>query len=301
MSGTSEKPWWDQSWVPSSWPVADGFVLCSPQLAQQMLDSSPGNRPLRCDDVQHYRAAMSNGTWEPLVDMIVFDEQCRLQEGHHRLTAIAEGDRVVPIAVRQAPRERVAPLIDTGRKRTVGDTLSSGFVDGRAWKNGKDLASISSAWVRYEAKHMYSSHVHVDYHKVVEMVTRYPAIAEVADHKASYTNPQMRQAPYLFVLAAALTVDRKKGLEFMEGVKDGVDLQSGDARLALRDGWIRTKVKGGAAYPLQINYAIRAWNAFYVGENLSLLRWSPKKNSPNVMRGLETPVWALPVKLKKVA
>jgi hypothetical protein len=101
----------------------------SPTQAEQWLTLSKGNRRLNDDYVLALALAMDRGTgvpggWFPEASEIVFDEEGRLIDGHHRLSAVTTLTKNVMMAVKRNVPLEARNVIDTGRTRNMADLLT---------------------------------------------------------------------------------------------------------------------------------------------------------------------------------
>lgn len=110
-----------QSDVPENLSVE--WLHITPELAQEMLNTSPGNRSIRKSWVQTIAREMTHGRWEPGASVLIVDDTGALIEGHHRLTAcVAEQVSFSTLVVRGVKR-KVRDVVDTGIARKARDIL----------------------------------------------------------------------------------------------------------------------------------------------------------------------------------
>lgn len=125
------------------------FMRVTPEMAEFYLKKSagnfrfPGKRMFDNNVVDRYAADMVTGNWRLSPQGIVFDENDRLIDGHHRLKAIIKSGITILMAVTTgAPAESVK-VIDTGVKRNPHIVLE--YTDGinkvaaskRGWSTAK--------------------------------------------------------------------------------------------------------------------------------------------------------------------
>lgn len=116
-------------------------ILITPEIARDMLKSSPGNRTLRKHRVEALKDAMLRGEFFENGDTICLYEDKSLQDGHHRLTACVESGVSFYALVVTGISKPAALTKDTGSPRTNRDILTfreelkpeeAGIVDGMA-------------------------------------------------------------------------------------------------------------------------------------------------------------------------
>ena len=100
-------------------------MLMTPEVAAAWLeDFNTHNRPLR---EAHWRALAQDireGRWKFTHQGIAIDEHLVLLDGQHRLRAIQEGGKAVPIQITWNLAADTFSVIDTGRRRTAVDASS---------------------------------------------------------------------------------------------------------------------------------------------------------------------------------
>lgn len=119
--------------------------IITPELAQEYLGTSLGNRKIRQKDVDAIARNILAGTFLVTHQGIAFDETGHLLDGHHRLLAVVKANVPIQIDVaRGVPRESVV-VIDTMNVRTFSDALyynSDIFEDDPALRNKAIHATI---------------------------------------------------------------------------------------------------------------------------------------------------------------
>ena len=122
--------------------------LITPQKAKIYLARSKGNRALSPVKINQYRKAIEDGTFVVSHQGIAFDQEGKLVDGHHRLSAIVETAKSVTVLVTRGLPHEVLATIDTGRPRGFGDHLkmySSGVTE------TKTLAALLKSVLSIEA------------------------------------------------------------------------------------------------------------------------------------------------------
>jgi hypothetical protein len=104
--------------VPAAFPE-----WVTPEMAKEMLSTSPGNRKTREWWVSLLAGALMREEWRVTSQGIGFDVTGSLRDGHHRLKAcVASGVPFMTIVVLGLPVD-CYEVIDTGISRTYGDRL----------------------------------------------------------------------------------------------------------------------------------------------------------------------------------
>jgi hypothetical protein len=95
----------------------------TPAMAEAMLATSVGNRPLRHGWVRELDDAMRRGEWKLTHQGVAFDTNGHLRDGHHRLTAIVKSGRPAAVWVVLGVDAAAVDAMDRGRGRTVSDAM----------------------------------------------------------------------------------------------------------------------------------------------------------------------------------
>jgi len=119
-------------------------VAIGPVIAKAMLDTSPGNRGVSQATVLEYAEAMRRGEWHQNGNVLKFDTEGRLRDGHHRLNAVILSGRTVVMDVALGIAESALYSIDCGRVRRLADFLRM-FGEG---KNANQRAAYLSQCVQ---------------------------------------------------------------------------------------------------------------------------------------------------------
>lgn len=92
------------------------------------LSKSTGNRSINRRSVDTLKKLIQEGEWHYQISPIQFSEDGALIDGHHRLTAISECEKSVPVMLMQNVPDKARRFIDTGKPRRFSDTLAyNGF------------------------------------------------------------------------------------------------------------------------------------------------------------------------------
>lgn len=108
--------------------ITRGYITITPTTAQEMLDTSIGNRPINSKKVAQYMQDMASGEWNRDSHSIYFDERGHLMDGHTRLAAVVKsGATIEAMVVRGFPRADWDKL-NRGGVWTVGDFAGANHV-----------------------------------------------------------------------------------------------------------------------------------------------------------------------------
>ena len=96
----------------------------TPEKAKNILISkNRNNRNLKANNLKRLVTAIENGEWKVTNNGLAFDEQGNLIDGQHRLAAIVQTNKTLPILVCSKMDPRIFDCVDTGAARTAGDGI----------------------------------------------------------------------------------------------------------------------------------------------------------------------------------
>lgn len=249
-------------------------VQVTPEMAKNWLDTRFDNeRSIRRGRVFAMTRDMKHGLWFFIGDPIRFDEQGRLIDGQHRLTALVAAGATLPFPVINLPDEARA-VIDTGSARTLGDLLTLGNHVG-----GKVLAAIVRRVLTYRSG------------AGSEGGTFFPTASEgisfVEENKeelylAWEVAGQLYRKGQRFPMAPASVgaayflcaqKDRDLADQFFDKLVNGLHLEEGEPVVALRNRALRTRETQGRPMTADdaFRFTIMAWNLTRDGATTSRL------------------------------
>ena len=209
-------------------------VAITPAIAKEMLETSPGNRKLSQAAVLAYAEAMRRGQWHQNGNVLKFDKEGRLRDGHHRLSAVILASRTVVMDVAIGIEESALYSIDCGRVRRLSDFL-------RMFGEGKN-ADLRAAYLNQSVQLMTGSIVPIrtidEYEKW--MVPFGVGVEWALRDLGGYRH--MTNAPIAGALAFAHKTDPDGVALFAEQVCTGEKLSVGDPAHTLR----RVILEGGS-------------------------------------------------------
>lgn len=100
-------------------------IQVTPRMAAEWLAANTtNNRRISRQLVNQYAHDMIQGRWEHTGEAIKFDQEGRLIDGQHRLTAVVLSKKTITMMVVKGLEHKVIQVIDTGRSRSAGDALT---------------------------------------------------------------------------------------------------------------------------------------------------------------------------------
>lgn len=240
-------------------------MTVTPDDAKAWLENQHHNRPIGAGLVRSLRQAIDDGRWEVTGQGISFDNEGRLVDGQHRLTAVVlSGKSVQMLCVHGVTREAALTAIDQGEKRTnahVGTMLGE--------KNSQEKAAICRAiWVATSGVGLTDKFPPGTCWRDVMPAWR----TEVERMVHGERNAPGFSAAVMGGLAMSLRLSR--GEEFVSGAISGIQLDAGDPRLALRSsigGAYGRSVRRANVMADNLLRVMAAADAFQNGERIAKL------------------------------
>lgn len=127
------------------------MTTVTPGLASAILQANEGNRNIQPMKALHYAADMIAGRWALNGEPVIISRDGELNDGQHRMGAVIEANRGVPMLIVFGVDRETRKTVDQGAARSASDYLS---MDGVPYANN---ASTIAKWVMaYEATDGYN-------------------------------------------------------------------------------------------------------------------------------------------------
>lgn len=254
-------------------PIILGRVLVTPQMAQAILERNQPTprapwpmRPIRRADLSVWTNRLRTGRFRLTHQGIALDSDGRLQDGQHRLTAIAETGIAGEMMVSAGWPPDNYTVHDTGRRRTAGQALQH---------HGAQYANTTASAVRlihlyevWDAAMIEHSHERVDNDVIADVWAKLDA--DILGWAVNVGNALRREigcgltGPTAALYAIRSRVDDDRVQAFADGLVRGVEPVDGDPVYVLRRQL--TRVASGVTRKLsaaeQMALVIKSWNAY---------------------------------------
>lgn len=243
----------------TSVPRTESIVSIGPELAREWLKTSRGNRLISEPDVEMWARSMEAGAWQPDLDYIGFDEEGRLCDGHHRLTAVVTSGLTIKNRVRWGMTEAEIRARDTGRPRSFSDVLRMEEKE----KNARLLQAMIRGFFLAQGKSRnFKLAIFEQQETLAKYGRRFRSIIEA--HGVG------GRAHVLGALAYAWPADPEGMLEFARKFRTGEDLSRGSPILVLRETLILNKGNRRASNAASLTLV--AAHKFVTGQSIDLIR-----------------------------
>lgn len=230
------------------------------ELAEIILSSQNlENRRMREAKITQLVTDINNGHFVLNGEAIVFAKTGELNDGQHRLEAIRQAKRTIPLMFTFGVERATRTTLDQGISRTVGDYL---MMDGKAYAN--TLASIARAMLGYERNQG----------KLLGRMNDIPpgdVLRRARDDRTILTSAQyasnrqkyMRGVCPPSVIGIAHNIimndDASGGITFMDMLTLGENIQRGDPAYTAR---ARLSLISKASLATRVEIILRAWVAY---------------------------------------
>ena len=264
---------------PKAKPVSVMVRRFTPKQAQKLLDKSEEmandgtalrNRPVNSHRVHRYSEMMRDGQWKMTGEPIQIHSDGYLLNGQHRLHAMVDAGIELDIVVVENVDDDSFRVMDTGMARRPSDAIL-------------DLDVPSKTTVMASARLLVAldAGLSIANSHELRLVTRQDQADFVAANLEWYQNNIARAvkvgthrigtttawAAFLKLTDSAGAAD--KGIEFLDGVASGVNLDDGDPRLALRS-WLLSQ--SGTPTPILLGTILRSFNDWVAGRTRKMVR-----------------------------
>jgi len=250
-------------------------VLMTPENALEYLERNPdNNRKLNKHNVNRYKQDMLTGKWIPGPGSIIsIDLNGKIQNGQHRLHAIAESGIAIPmIIMSNLPVEGVY-VVDTGKNRSVGEALTiAGFKKDTTTQGGiaKILLNLSvgknSAAVNNQFKTSF-----LTIPEIIDFISKNETLINNAVDKSLWCREENKFLPATLIGAYYIifsSIDKNKADEFLEKFRTGAGLEENNPILTLRNKFQRDLKSTHKMTPAsKISLLITSWNMFIQGKS----------------------------------
>jgi hypothetical protein len=261
-------------------PITTSIETITPEIAAEMLQHNTRNRHVRPGRVLLYADAMAQGCWTVTGESIAFDSAGQLVNGQHRLMACVKSNHPFTTLIVRNVVPTAFEHTDTGVARTNGDVLKRREIP--KW----NLTAAAARLVLYFEANTFGGDA------AAIAASRDKILREVELNGEIYKNAlngceKMRSIAMIESAGVAfLVLATTRGLnpdEWMHRLLDGVDLQSGDPRLALRSWLVNAR---RLPTPFYLGSTIHAFNASRRGES--------RKKINTWVKGTPFPTFDLP-------
>lgn len=267
-------------------------VRVTPEIAERWLKNNGKNRNLSSIHAKRLAAVMAAGKWSLNGQTISFDDQGRLLDGQHRLTAVIISGVPIDMAVAtEVVDERAFQTYDAIQLKRGANQIARMM---SPIKNATKVAAGARIVMAWEAASTY--YEFINYFSGSRLVDPFPEdvaaksveISEefnvVFDSLGVFIKLSKARSAWVAMVMILNRIDPVSTESFIYKLREGLFTDASDPVKLLRDKMIKDGGYGGAASNdrqftvLLIHLTVKAWNAHVKGKVLPLLRYSPGQN-----------------------
>lgn len=249
------------------------LVLVTPETARRWLARNVSNRNIRKSHVAGMAADMVAGLWQITGEAIKFDDQGRLIDGQHRLTAIADSGVSVNMLVVSGLRPEAQQVMDSGAKRNASDALAFA---GR--HNTVTLAAAGRLALAHEQgalRYPGCSVPNFTHSQIVQFVDLNPDLETAISLTGGWRLVGISRPAATAAALRLLRIDAGAARAFVEDVMESRTNGRGDPRAALIHRLNAAKNHRELFRPSAEMWCIfRAWNAVRAGDELKHIKFN---------------------------
>ena len=252
----------------------------TPEQALVYIDSMPGNRPIRQNEVNRIADAIRSNGYHSTTTPLHFDTQGRLRNGEHRMWAVVNANEAATFLVVHNVTEDELHQIDIGATRTPADmlTMDKGVSKTRSkllaaalvalyqYERGEDPSRNFGAATNQELLAFYDLHPRML--DSVEYISTQPAVKRLAPPRL------MAFCHYIICRANPLL-----GPQFFDHLAQAIyQLGDKDAVYHLRQRLTLAKESDRRVNKLElieiVALTLKAWNKWVTDTPVQLLKWT---------------------------
>ena len=268
------------------------MVLVTPEMASDWLTArrSPQQRNISASIVAKYLRDMREGRWKLTRQGLTFDSEGHNIDGQHRLRALANCDReslekhygTPGLMFWIYPNEPADTFdaYDQNFKRTAAHLINEQYSTNiAAAARLLTAARDQDPWTFPRLSRITNPEI-LQTRREWPEISRYVAKATVLHKPTHISIPE-----HLTVLAQAARTEHADKIEdWFTALHHGTDMTNGDARLHLRNRFMSNwlNMSGSNNRPLRYSLIVKAWNAYALGQDINVLRWSQNETIPTV-------------------
>lgn len=263
-------------------PSTAQILIVTPEMASDWLSyrNHPKNRPLSKSVSARYQADMEAGRWrEETPEGYIFDTEGYLISGQHRMKAQANANVTLKVWIFPNEPREIFDVVDQGYKRTAAHLLRIPYASNVA-NAARHLAALGDGdrWGMPRFPKITTP-------EVIAAVQAWPEITwHVKELHRVATEEGIPLGAHAAVIAQAERTQYRDSIPaWIDGVVTGANLDSTDPRLVLRRRFHGGLPTGRGKRDLAYALIVKAWNAWALGEPVTVLRHMQTEQLPKVV------------------
>ncbi len=247
--------------------TAATVAYVNPDTAARWLGANGRNRNMRNATVAKYARDMTAGNWQFTGEAIKFDINGNLLDGQHRLMAIMQSGTTLPMLIVNGLPPESQDVMDSGDKRTAGDALRLNDV-----KNYILVAAIARLAIQLETgADVRSGVTHAEIKAWVDDNDDVHNVASAVSSAKAFIPISPAPLGYSWLILSRANPQRCGA--FFDALANNSTSGKGDPRNTLLRRFASARQnKEHLPRDTQVNFILRAWNAWAAGEELHILK-----------------------------
>ncbi len=249
-------------------------LMFDKEVAEAVLAYNTGNRKINKRKLQQLVDQMRRGEFINTGEPIIVSKEGVLNDGQHRLQAIAEAGIEIDMDVRFGISREAFARTDTGASRTPGDVLT--IMGANA---GGQVSSTVRLLLLYERGLPDSIREFVSHQEIAEAFERWKGVEDVVAAVNRHRAPKAIKSIPLFATAflASRSPGKAKLEAWLDAVATGLDVSRDHPAYQLRERLLRG-IPAATREGLLERFAlmVKSWNLFAKGESVPMreFRWA---------------------------
>mgnify|MGYP006404785901 CR=1 FL=1 len=252
----------------------------TPEQALVYIDSMPGNRPIRQNEVNRIADAIRSGGYHSTTTPLHFDTQGRLRNGEHRMWAVVNANQAATFLVVRNVTEDELHQIDIGAPRTPADMLT--MDKGVSRSRSKLLAAALVTLLQYErGEDPTRNYGKASNQEMLAFYDLHPKMLDSVEYISTQPGVKRLAPPRLITFCHYIICRANPllGPQFFDSLAKGIyQLGDKDAVYHLRERLTLAKESDSRLNKLElievVALTLKAWNKWVKGTPTHLLKWA---------------------------
>lgn len=244
-------------------------ALVTPDVARWLLFLNTDNRPLTEREVRRFRKILQEDRWMNTGEPVIVSSDSVINDGQHRLTAIARSGIAAPMDVRFGIDREAFKVTGTGTRRTANNVVSMA-----GHKNASMQSGIARLLAIHDLQMMAQHNVKVDTDVILATVGENPLIGIVSEFLRKTKFGPAKSAPFGMVMVVAARSSPIRSVEEFAAIAGGGLCEREE--MAPRRLHIRLRDEAlSRSRMTQLDLAVltaKAWNAWAESRDIASLK-----------------------------
>lgn len=229
--------------------IQSNIIEVTPEKALDLLRKNVKNRPISQTFVKKFAKDMRDGKWQVNGEAIIVANDGTLLDGQHRLQAIVESGKTVPMCVITGIEKDAFKTIDIGRKRTGADALAT--YDEKFLKDRNVVAAAITNIMHFTENGIYNEKARstrLSHEDLINFAEKnYKQLSRAVEHTQSLKWAR-KLVPYSCLVAMFYLFNRKDPYQaetFFHKLNTGEGMKANDPINMLRNRLMEVRSAGG--------------------------------------------------------